>query len=177
MALQNSNETLFKEQQRFKQWWLWLILLAVNGLFIFGFFKQVIGGHPFGDKPMSNTGLIIATSITFLLSLLFLNFRLDTKITNDGIYVRFFPIHIRLKFYSWDQLNQSYIRQYSALTEYGGWGFRIGLGKSGNAFTVSVNKGLQLKFKDNKKLLIGTNKSDQLREILIKIGQLKMIVT
>ena len=46
-------EVLFTERQRFKQWWLWLILLGVNGLFLFGVFKQVIGGQQFGDKPMS----------------------------------------------------------------------------------------------------------------------------
>lgn len=52
---------LYSERQRFKQWWLWLILLGVNGLFLFGVFKQVIGGQPFGDKPMSDAGLLIAT--------------------------------------------------------------------------------------------------------------------
>jgi hypothetical protein len=58
------NKILFAERQRFKQIWLWLILLGVNGLFIFGLIKQVIFGYQFGDKPMSNVALIIVTILS-----------------------------------------------------------------------------------------------------------------
>lgn len=168
-----ANKVLFTERQRFKQWWLWLILIGINGLFLFGVFKQIIIGQQFGDNPMSNAGLLIATGLTIALTLLFINFRLDTTIKEDGIYVRFFPFHLKFKHYSWDSLAKSFVRQYSPLTEYGGWGLRLGLFGKGTAFNVSGDKGLQLEFTDNKKLLIGTNKPDELTEILNKIGQLK----
>lgn len=167
-----ANEVLFTESQKFKQWWLWLILLGINGLFLFGLFKQVIGGQQFGDKPMSNVGLIVTTVLTIVLTILFVNFRLDTTITKDGIYVRFFPLHLKFKHYSWDSLTKSYVRQYSPLTEYGGWGLRLGLFGKGTAYNVSGDKGLQLEFTDKKKLLIGTNKPDELTETLKKVGQL-----
>ncbi len=64
-----NNEILFKEKQRFQQWWLWLIFLGVNLFFLYGVFKQVIGGQQFGDKPMSNTGLLIATGLTIILTI------------------------------------------------------------------------------------------------------------
>ena len=108
-----NNEILFSETQRFKQWWLWLILLAVNGLFLFGLFVQVIVGRPFGDKPMNNTGLFIATGVCILLTVLFLNFRLNTQIKADGIYVRFFPIQFRYRHYTWDKISKIYLRHYS----------------------------------------------------------------
>jgi len=168
-----ANEILFTERQKFKQWWLWLILLGINGLFLFGVFKQVIGGQQFGDKPMSNAGLLIATGLTIALTLLFVNFRLDTTVKMDGIYVRFFPFHLKFKYYPWNSLTKSFVRQYSPLTEYGGWGLRIGLFGKGTAFNVSGDKGLQLEFTNKKKLLIGTNKPDELTETLNKIGQLK----
>ena len=95
------NEILFAESQRFKQWWLWIILIGINVLFIFGVFQQVIGGHQFGNKPMSNSGLIITTVLTLLFTLLFLNFRLETIIKREGIYVRFFPFHFKFKHFSW----------------------------------------------------------------------------
>lgn len=167
------NEILFSERQRFKQWWLWLILLGINGLFLFGVFKQVIGGQQFGDKPMSDAGLLIATGLTIALTILFVNFRLDTTIKKEGIYVRFFPFHLKFKHFSWDTLTKSFVRQYSPLTEYGGWGLRLGLFGNGTAYNVSGDKGLQLEFTNNKKLLIGTNKPDELTETLNKIGQLK----
>ena len=121
-----NNEILFSETQRFKQWWLWLILLAVNGLFLFGLFVQVIVGRPFGDKPMNNTGLFISTGVCILLTVLFLNFRLNTQIKADGIYVRFFPIQFRYRHYTWDKISKIYLRHYSPIYEYGGWGMRLG---------------------------------------------------
>ncbi|MBC7846196.1 MAG: hypothetical protein H7Y10_06865 [Flavobacterium sp.] len=168
-----NNEILYTERQKFKQWWLWFILLGINGLFLFGVFKQIIGGQQFGDKPMSNLELLIATGSTIILTILFVNFRLDTAIKKDGIYVRFFPFHLKFKHYTWDKLTKSFVRQYSPITEYGGWGLRLGLFGNGTAYNVSGNKGLQLEFTDTKKILIGTNKPDELTETLIKIGQLK----
>jgi hypothetical protein len=167
------SEILFTETQKFKQWWLWLILISINGLFLFGLFKQVNDRQPFGDKPMSDTALLITTELTILLTLLFINFRLDTIIKKDGIYVRFFPFHIKFKYYTWDNLTKSYVRQYSAITEYGGWGLRLGLFGKGQAYNVSGDKGIQLEFTNNKKLLIGTNKAEELTAVLKKIGQIK----
>lgn len=167
------NKILFTERQRFKQWWLWFILAGLNGLFLFGVYKQVIGGQQFGDKPMSNAGLLITAALTIFFTILFVNFHLDTIIKSDGIYVRFFPFHLKFKYFPWDRLTKSFVRQYSPIIEYGGWGLRLILFGKGTAFNVSGNKGLQLEFTDNKKLLIGTNKPDELTKTLNKIGQLK----
>jgi len=88
-------EILFSEKQKFSQWWLWLILIAVNGLILFGIFKQIIAGQRFGDKPMSNFGLVITEAFILTLTILFVNFRLETLIKKDGVYVRFFPFQFR----------------------------------------------------------------------------------
>ncbi len=168
-----NNEILFVERQRFKQWWCWLILLSLNGFFLYAVFKQVIGGQQFGDKPMSNTGLLVATGLIILVTLLFVKFCLSTIIKEDGIYVRFFPFHLKYKHYPWDVLTKCYVRVYSPIGEYGGWGLRFSLSGKGKAYNVSGNKGLQLEFTKGKKLLIGTNKSDDLADTLRKIGQLK----
>ncbi|WP_310480661.1 hypothetical protein [Riemerella anatipestifer] len=122
---------------------------------------------------MSNAELLIATGLTIAFTFLFVNLRLDTTIKKDGIYVRFFPFHLKFKYYSWDSLTKSYVRQYSPLTEYGGWGLSLGLFGKGAAFNVSGDKGLQLEFSNNTKLLIGTNKPDELTETLNKIEQIK----
>lgn len=166
------NEILFAERQRYKQWWLWLILLSINGLFLFAVFKQVVGGQQFGEKPMSNTGLLISTGFTIFLSILFFNFQLETIIKRDGIYVRFFPYFTKFKHYPWDKLSKSFVRKYSPIREYGGWGLRIGSFEKGNAYNISGDKGLQLEFTNNKKLLIGTNKPLEIEKILTEMGQL-----
>ena len=167
------DKILFSEQQKFKQWWLWLILLGLNGIFIFGIYKQLILKEPFGDKPMSDIGLFIGLSGMLLLTLLFWNFKLQTIIKHDGIYVRFFPIHIAYRKYTWDKLIKTYVREYNPITEYGGWGLRYGLFGKGKALNVSGNVGLQLVTVHNYRLLIGTNKPEAMKEILNKIGQYK----
>jgi len=166
-----NNSILYSEQQKFKQWWLWIILLGINGLFVFGIFTQVVAGQPFGDKPMSDIGLLITAGLTFLFTVVFINLRLETVIKNDGIYVRFFPFHVKFKHYPWESISRSYVREYSPLMEYGGWGLRIGIFGKGMAFNVSGNKGLQLEFTNSKKLLIGTNKPEELTTALHKLGR------
>lgn len=168
-----SNEVLFTEKQKFKQWWVWMILLGINGLMLFGVYRQVLNGQQFGDKPMSNKGLLIAACLSILLTILFTSFRLETQIKKDGVYVRFFPFHLSFKHFAWDKISRSFVRQYKPIGEYGGWGLRLGLFGKGKAYNVSGNKGLQLEFSDNKKLLIGTNKPEELEATLHKIGQLK----
>lgn len=164
------NKIFFSERQRFKQIWLWIILLGINGFFIFGLIKQVILEKQFGDKPMSDIGLFIVTTLTLFLSFLFFNLRLETKIKTDGIYVRFFPFQLNFKHYPWDRLNQSFVRKYNPIGEYGGWGLR-GLGKN-KALNVSGDKGIQLITQDGSKLLIGTNKADEATETLKRLGHL-----
>lgn len=167
------NETLFEERQRFKQWWIWIVLLGINIVLLVGVYKQVLNGQQFGDRPMSDEGLLFATGFFVLFTIVFFNFRLETLVKEDGIYVRFFPFHLSFRHFSWDQISKSFIRQYRPISEYGGWGLRLWLFRKGGAFNVSGNMGLQLEFPDNKKLLIGTNKPEELKEALNKLGQLK----
>lgn len=167
------NEVLFTERQRFKQWWLWLILIAANVLTLYGVFKHVVGEQQVGNKPMSNTELLITCGLTLIPIILFITFRLDTQIRGDGIYVKFFPFHLSFRQYTWDKIAKSFIRKYNPIGEYGGWGLRFGFFGRGRAFNVSGDQGLQLEFSNHKKLLIGTTKPDELKEALNKIGQLK----
>ncbi len=164
------DKTLFSEQQRFKQIWLWILLLGINGFFFFGLIKQLIFGEKLGNRPMSNGGLVITTLLILLISILVISTRLDTVIKTDGMYVRLFPIQWTFRFYSWDKLQQLYVRQYSPIGEYGGWGFR-GF-RSNRALNISGDKGIQLIMRDGTKLLIGTQKADEVREILRKLGRL-----
>jgi hypothetical protein len=171
--MDTDKEILFSESQQIRQGWIWLILLGINGLFIFAIFRQIIGGQPFGNNPMSNTGLLVGMALSILFTIIMANFRLDTLIKKDGIYVRFFPFHLRFKKYPWESLTKSFVKEYSPITEYGGWGLRYGFFGKGKAFSISGNKGLQLEDKDNKKLLIGTQKPKELMEALNLVGQLK----
>jgi hypothetical protein len=159
----------FKEKQQFRQWWLWLILIFVGGDGIWTTMKSVQAGPGFSfDKNvLPFLVLLIPAAVIFFM----LYARLETEIKSDGIYVRFFPIHRRFRFYPWAELDNVYVRQYSPLGEYGGWGLR-GLGGN-KALNISGNKGLQLILKNGDRMLIGTRKPEEIEQVLISIPGLK----
>lgn len=167
-----NEEILFTESQRFKQWWIWLSLLGLNGLVMYPWFSQIINGQINISNILHYNSFLVSLAIMIAITLSFTIFRLDTIIRRDGIYVRFLPFHLKFKHYAWNDLTKSFVREYAALSEYGGWGLRVGLSGKGTAWNVSGNKGLQLEFKDGKRLLIGTNQPEQISETLKKLGQL-----
>jgi hypothetical protein len=163
------DEVLFSEKQRFRQLWLWIILLCLNIYLIDRTVRELLMAEQFGGIPMGDTGLIISTIISLLVTLLIAITRLDTIIKPDGIYVRFFPFHFKFQKYPWEAIAQVFVRRYKPISEYGGWGYRLGLFGKGKAFNVYGNQGIQLVFTDGSKLLIGTNRSTEVKEALDQI--------
>ena len=161
---------LFTETQKFKQWWIWLLLLGLNGTILFGIYQQLFLDQQFGNKPLSDVGLIVTGIFISLITIVFLLFKLETQIKENGIYVRFFPIHISFQFYTWESISKLEVREYKPISDYGGWGIR-GFRKN-RALNVSGNIGLQLEFKDGKKLLIGTTKSDELSDVIHRMNKI-----
>lgn len=129
----------------------------------------------FGRDENSNLfiGILPALIVAAILLYFFGKAALTTQIRTDGIYIRFFPFHRTFKRYAWNTIDEVYIRQYNPLREYGGWGIRMG--PSGSAYNISGNKGIQLVFKNGKRLLIGTNAPDDLGAVLMKIGKLNVV--
>ena len=157
---------LFTETQRFRQWWMWLLLLIGNGILLYAIVSQMIFDKPFGDDPVSDNELLLAFGLVLLLTLLFMRFTLVTKITNNHISVRFFPLHRKPKIYAWEDIAKAEVVTYSPLWDYGGWGIRFNLFGKGWAYNVSGNQGLMLTFKDGKKRLIGTQRAEELRRVV-----------
>jgi hypothetical protein len=76
---------------------------------------------------------------------------------------------LKERVYNWEEIKSANIRTYKPLMEYGGWGIR-GFGNN-RALNISGNKGLQLEFKNGKKLLIGTEKSTEMESILEELDK------
>ncbi len=163
----------FKELQRFKIWWAWLVVIALNVLFIYAFIQQVILGKPFGSKPASDFILILVGLLPLVFLFFLMSIKLRTKITDTGIYYRYYPFQFKETVIEWHELRDAYIREYNSFYEYGGWGIRTGTPKTGKAINTSAssNKGLQLQFTNGKLLLIGTKKPEELQKIIDTIIQ------
>lgn len=159
--MENHTRTVFfHETQRFTQWWIWLLILIAPAIVIYAMYQQFILGKPFGSNPASDLtlailGIIFGLSLPLFLRLL----NLRTEVRSDGIFIRYFPLHLRGKLIRFDEISSFYARQYRPIREYGGWGIRVGRG--GTAYNVSGNQGLQLELKDGKRILIGSQKSGE----------------
>ena len=115
------------------------------------------------EKFENISGLIIIALIAYL----FLKIKLITRIDEKGIHYQFFPFHLSKKIISWNNISKSHIRKYDAFFEYGGWGMKYNFGeKKGKAFTTKGNIGLQIELNNGKKILIGTQKKEELQRIL-----------
>ncbi len=163
----------YKEEQRFRKWWLLLLFALIDILFTFGVINQVMFDKQLGDNPLSNTGLIITLLILLFFNLIFFSIKLTTTIDQAGISVKFFPIHSKPRLFSWDDISKAYLRKYNPLMEYGGWGIRFGLFGSSGAYNISGNMGLQLELSSGKKILIGTQNAVELEAYLSKVKRLK----
>ena len=127
-------EPLFREVQRFRQLWVWLIVLVATGVSLWGFAQQVVFGVPFGNNPAPDWLLVlIAVLVGVGLPVLMLTATLTTEVRAGAVRVRFSPFHLRWRKFPLAELASHEARTYRPLREYGGWGIRRGL-RSGWAF-------------------------------------------
>ena len=152
---------IFKEEQRFTQTWL-IVIIVISLIVPLAIILKEI------DK-LSTSEIIISIGTIILASGLIFLFKLTTRIDEKGIHYKFFPFHLKFKTVFWNDIENAYIRTYDAISEYGGWGIRGGTlwyKAKGKAINISGNIGIQLELKDGKKLLIGTNKKEQAQDVL-----------
>ncbi len=153
----------FKEEQKFTQWWLWLILIGSGVLPIYGMYKQLILKEQFGDKPMSDLGLVLFCILIFGIITLFWLMRLRTEIDQNEIRMNFFPF--TQKQVKWSEIKTAEVVNYGFV---GGWGIRLWT-KYGTVYNTKGNKGLAIELNNGKKFLIGTQKETELAKFLEKV--------
>ena len=162
----------FKEEQRFRAWWVLVFLLSLFGILTYAIVQQELFDHPFGSQPASTPILIITGFIPLVMILLYYISRFETIVDDDGILYKFYPFHLKYHRIRWKEIAHCYVRKYQAITEFGGWGIR--LGNDGRAYNVAGDNGLQVELKNGGKVLFGTQKADELRQALeaapIEIG-------
>ena len=157
----------FREEQRFNQWWIWLIIALCSGIWIWLFVQQIIIGKPFGNNPMSDTGVFLTLIMPVMVILLFRFLKLETVIDDEGVKCRFKPFQRKFKTFLPQDIEKFEVKKYNPILEYGGWGIRYG--RKGTAFNVRGNMGLYLELKNYKTFLIGTQTPDSLRYAVEKL--------
>lgn len=149
---------IFEEKQRFNQWWLYAIFILVLLVLIGGIFENSEGLKV--DEP----GLILLFLAGIFPMLFILLLRQDTRIDQEGITTKFYPLGFTRRFFPWKNIEQAYIRKYSPIAEYGGWGIR-GIRRR-KAYNVAGNLGIQIVTTGKERFLIGTQKPDAVKAVL-----------
>ena len=152
-------DMLFREEQRFTQWFIWLLLLGLLAVPLYGIIQQIILKDTFGSKPMSDTGLIFFFMGTLGFCYFFWSIRLVTTVNQEYIHIRFLPL-VNKKIL-WADVKQVEIVTYNPLI---GYGVRIWT-PHGTVYNVKGRKGLFLLLKDGKKLMIGTQRCRELEQV------------
>ncbi|HZF64918.1 MAG TPA: DUF6141 family protein [Chitinophagaceae bacterium] len=160
---------IFVEEQQFRQRWMYFIyvlLFALLGLFIYAGIIQIIFGSPFGDKPAPNFVLLLVTLFIFTLLVLLYQTKLQTRITNEGVSFRWRPFQKTYRKFRWSEINKVEIISYGFV----GYGWR--LTQYGTIYNIGGDMGHRLHLISGEKVVLGTQKTKELADFLGQINRL-----
>lgn len=135
-------EPVFREVQRFRQPWIW-VLLGGSAVLVLVF------------GPLSWGGLLILSVVAgFVYSL-----RLQTEVRADGIYLKMWPLHRSFRHIPWSEVERYEATEYRPLRDFGGWGIRWAPGKL--AYNVSGSEGVLIERTDGRAVLVGSQRVEE----------------
>jgi hypothetical protein len=156
----SSTSPAFREEQKIRQWWIWVLILVPVALAWWSFIQQIIGGRPVGQNPAPDwAAWLIWLFVGIGLPLLLSRVSLLVEVTPGQIRVRYWPFLRRT--IQLAGVDSAEACTYRPLKEYGGWGVR-GWSKANMAYTVSGDRGVRLTFADGRRLLLGSQRADEL---------------
>ena len=154
--------TIFKETQRFRQVWIWTILLGITGIVGGAMTYQLI------NDPQTSLGeLIFPIGLLLFINGLFFSMRLTTRLDASSLTFTYYPF-LRKKVYPLSELVSMELIAYNGLLEYGGWGIKW----NGDCWshTTGGTHGILVKTKD-KKFLLGTQKPEEAKQAIAKFNE------
>lgn len=160
------NDVIFREVQKFGLWFSVMLVAAVAGTIAavyLGLFQEEAV-----SRGMFVFIVVVGVLMPAVISGFLLMLRLETEVRGDGLYVRFFPFHRGFKRFTRGDLQEHYACQYRPVREYGGWGIRYGA--KGKAYNVSGKEGVQLVLGSGKRLLIGSQRAQELADAIDSIA-------
>ena len=154
---------LFQEQQKFNQWWLWLLLATVALVPFYAFLQIFTTSDDIGEKLLNNKSILIPFAVFMVVIGFFLITKLKTEIDQEELRLKFFPF--TKKTVKWSEVKSANVIQYGFV---GGWGIRL-YTQYGTVYNTRGNKGLAIELKNGDKFLLGTQKQIELTKIIEKL--------
>ncbi|MEM9681270.1 MAG: hypothetical protein AAF901_13185 [Bacteroidota bacterium] len=156
----------FQEKQSFVGTWMWYLVIGISILSVGGTALSWFHSH----NSEALVGLSIASISVVGVITLFSTSRLEVIIDEHTLYYKYPPFICSEKQISREDIKEIYVRNYKPLFEYGGWGYRTSL-RNGKALNISGDIGLQLVLKNDKRLLIGTQKKEAMEQAVRRLKE------
>lgn len=148
----------------------WLLVLLVAGFMWYSFVQQIIFDKPFGSNPAPDAlliGLWVVFGIVFPILMLAVT-KLIVEVREDGLYIRFMPLHRRYRAFLYKDIVHYEVISYSPLKRFGGWGIRMNA-QGETAYNMNGDRGLELKL-SNQTVVIGSRQPEALKKAVDAIG-------
>lgn len=155
---------IFREEQRWWTYWRRFIIFA-NLVFIVGLvaiwhYTRIPGLFLFFWTLIEVTAFL---PITFS--------KMTTEICEDGIYIYYFPLlGIWAKRYPADKIVHFKTKRILPLRE-GGYGIRMAMSSGGWLYNVSGQEVVQVDFTDGRRIMVGTQRPEELAKAIELIGK------
>ncbi len=141
--------TLFEEHQSFRQPWIWALMAATLAVLLVASLLATEG------RAVTWAVLAAVLAVAVLLYAVTLTVRVDA----EAVRIRFFPLG--KKTIPLGDVVRWEARTYRPIREYGGWGIRYTLGR-GWAYNVRGKQGVQLELANGQRILIGSQRAEEL---------------
>ncbi len=165
-------KVIFREEQRLGPGWLRVtmlcVLLVVLFAWVFPLCQSVYRGLRGGEIywPFVGPQIVLSTICVALLLFLY-SPKLVIEVRADGLYVRFFPLHLSFRRIPLANVTRCEAVTYRPVRDYGGWGIKGGRGC--RAYTASGNRGVRIDYADGSHLLIGSQRPDELAQAVHRL--------
>ena len=158
-----TGKKLFTEGQQFRQWWLWLLIIGVFVLVVIGNYSILVSKDR--NFPKYERTVVIVAMIVPLLNLLFFYiYSLQTVITDEGIYFRWYPFRKKYRAITWNNLHKITVKDRFMR----GLGAKYQLGY-GWTHQVSGRRGVEIEA-GGARLWLGTQRLEAFLHALEKAG-------
>jgi len=149
----------FREEQIFRQRRVRILLAIPPAAMLLILVWQVLLGHPWGTKPVSNASVIGWTVFLWLVYLRLVTVRLITHVRPSELSVGMHGLwrerHIPLT-----EIKSAKVVTYDAARDYGGYGIRTT--RRGKAYIAGGNRGVRLELVKGAAVLIGSARPEEL---------------
>jgi hypothetical protein len=152
-------QPLFREQQSFRQRRVFILLAIPPGAILVLLVWQVILGHPWGTKPMSNARVIGWTVFLWLVYLRLVTVRLVTHVGPSELSVGMRGLW-RERRIPLNEIKSAKVVTYDAARDYGGYGIRTT--RRGKAYIAGGNRGVRLELVKGAAVLVGSARPEEL---------------